>query len=54
MTDQLAYSPKQAAATLGFSLSHFTRHIRPDLKPVFVGNRIVFRRSDLERWLAKQ
>jgi predicted DNA-binding transcriptional regulator AlpA len=51
----LAYSLKDAAATLGVSPSHFQRHIRHELPPpVFVGKRVVWKHVDLARWLEKQ
>lgn len=51
---QLAYSQKDAATQLGISASHFVRHVRPDLKPVFISGRIVFKHADLARWLERQ
>ncbi len=51
---QLAYSQKDAAAQLGMSVSHFQRHVRPDLKPVYVGGRVLFKHADLVRWLERQ
>lgn len=55
MTEPLAYSQAEAAALLGVSVSTFQRHVRPELPtPVFVGGRLIFKRADLERWLARQ
>jgi excisionase family DNA binding protein len=55
VSQQLAYSQRQAAAMLGISESTFKRHIRPQLPPpVFVGGRVLFKHRDLERWLNKQ
>lgn len=55
MTEQLAYSQRDAARMLGVSVSHFQRHVRPELpRPVFVGGRVLFKHVDLARWLAKQ
>lgn len=49
---QLAYSQKDAARMLGVSVSHFQRHVRPELPiPVVVGGRLLFKHRDLERWL---
>lgn len=55
MTEQLAYSQPQAAAMLGYSESHFQRHVRPELPPpVYSGTRVTWKHTDLVRWLARQ
>lgn len=52
---QLAYSQLQAAATLGISVSQFQRFVRPGLPiPTYIGSRVVFKHSDLVRWLSRQ
>jgi hypothetical protein len=45
---------REAAASLGVSLSHFQRHIQPDLPCVYSGQHRLYRPSDLERWVEDQ
>lgn len=40
---------------LGVSLSHFSRHVRPELpRPVNTGGRLLFKHADLVAWLGRQ
>lgn len=41
----------EAAASLGVSLSHFKRHVQPDLPCVYSGQLRLYRPADLERWV---
>lgn len=41
---------EEAAWTLGMSLSHFQRHVQPDLPTVRSGQLRQFRPQDLQRW----
>jgi excisionase family DNA binding protein len=43
-------SPDEAAALLSLSRSYFNRAVAPDLPRVKAGRRLLFRRSDIERW----
>lgn len=54
MTDLLAYQRKDAAAALGISVDTFDRHVRPDLRCVYVGDTRLWPRRELERWLAER
>jgi hypothetical protein len=47
----LALSPKHAAEALGISLSHFKRHVQPELRCIYSGRVRLYRVSELERWL---
>lgn len=51
---QLAYQRKDAAAALGVSVDTFDRHVRPDLKCVYVGDTRLWPTTELERWLAER
>jgi transposase InsO family protein len=41
---------EEAAWALGMSLSHFQRHVQPDLPTVRSGQLRQFRPQDLQRW----
>jgi hypothetical protein len=47
---RLLLTRKEAAAALGMSLSHFQRHVQPQLPCVYSGQLRLYRPSDLERW----
>lgn len=49
---RLALRAEEAAAALGVSIDHFSRHIRPQLRCVIVGRTRLYRVAELERWLA--
>lgn len=51
MATRLLMTRREAAAALGMSLSHFQRHVQPELRCVRSGQLRLFRPSDLERWL---
>ncbi len=51
---QLAYQRKDAAAALGLSVDSFDRHVRPELKCVYVGDARLWPVAELERWLAER
>jgi predicted DNA-binding transcriptional regulator AlpA len=47
----LALNQKNAAATLGISVPHFVKHVRPDLRPVYIGGAQRYRVTELQEWL---
>lgn len=47
----LAYSQKDAAAALGISVPTFRKHVRPDLKAVYIAGATRYPRTELQRWL---
>jgi hypothetical protein len=47
----LAVPQQQAADALGISLSHFKRHVAPQLRCVYSGRARLYRVAELERWL---
>ena len=50
----LAVSPDQAAALLGISRYSFDLHVRPELRVVRLGRRILVPVAELERWLDRR
>jgi excisionase family DNA binding protein len=50
---RLALSPDDAAATLGVSRDYFDEHIRPELRVVRRGRRVLVAVQELERWLER-
>jgi excisionase family DNA binding protein len=40
----------EAAEALGVSLDHFERHVRPHLRVIRSGRRVLIRMGELERW----
>lgn len=52
MTPRLAYSPAEAAASLGMGLTKFKADVLPALNARRVGRRILIPVAELERWLA--
>ena len=51
---KLLLTRREAAETLGVSLSHFQRHIQPQLRCVYSGQLRLYRPSDLERWIERE
>jgi hypothetical protein len=51
MAERFLLTRREAAAALGMSLSHFQRHVQPQLRCVYSGQLRLFRPRDLERWL---
>jgi excisionase family DNA binding protein len=49
---RLALTPAEAAKSLGVSDDFFNEHIRPDLKLVRKGRKVLIPVLELERWLA--
>jgi excisionase family DNA binding protein len=47
---RLLLTRREAAASLGISLSHFQRFVQPELPCVYCGQLRLYRLSDLERW----
>jgi hypothetical protein len=45
---------REAAASLGMSLSHFQRHVQPRIRCVYSGQLRLYRPLDLERWIERQ
>ena len=45
---------KNAAASLGMSVSHFDRHVHPHVKVVYSGQLHLYPVKDLERWAEEQ
>lgn len=48
---RLAYSPTEAAASLGVSRDYFDEHVKPRLRVVREGRRILVPVRELDRWL---
>ncbi len=48
---RLALGRSEAAAALGMSVSHFQRHVQPDLRCVYCGQLRIYPVSELIRWL---
>jgi len=48
---RLLFTREEAARALGMSLSHFQRHVQPELRCVCSGQLRLYRPRDLERWL---
>jgi hypothetical protein len=49
-----ALTLEEAAASLGVSLSHFRRHILPELRVIYSGNVRLVPVADLAHWADKQ
>jgi excisionase family DNA binding protein len=52
-TPRLALSPDEASAALGVSRDYFDEHIRPELRTVRRGRRLLIAVRELERWLER-
>jgi excisionase family DNA binding protein len=50
---KLTVTRAQAAAILGVSLSHFKRHIQPELTLIYSGRLRLVRVTDLEAWVER-
>jgi excisionase family DNA binding protein len=50
---RLALVPAEAAKSLGVSEDFFNEHIRPDLKLVRKGRKVLVPLRELNRWLAE-
>lgn len=48
---RLALSPDEAARALGVSRDYFDDHVRPELRLVRRGRRVLVAVAELERWL---
>jgi hypothetical protein len=44
---------REAAASLGMSLNHFERKVRPELKVVISGQLVLIPVAELERWVQR-
>lgn len=51
-TVRLALSPDEAAAALGVSRDYFDDHVKPELRVVRRGRRVMVPVKEIERWLA--
>lgn len=47
-------SRREAAASLGMSLSHFQRHVQPYVRCVYSGQLRLYPVKDLEQWADEQ
>lgn len=45
---------KAAALHVGVSLQTFERHVRPSVRPIRVGRRVLFHPDDLDAWIEAQ
>ena len=50
---RLALTREEAAAALGVSLSHFERHVQPELKLIYSGSARLVPIHELEAWAAR-
>lgn len=48
---RIALTREEAAASVGMSLSHFVRHVQPDLKLLRTGSCRQIPVAELERWV---
>lgn len=48
---RIALQPDEAAAALGVSRDYFDEHIRPELRVIRRGRRVLFAVTELQRWL---
>lgn len=53
MTPRLALQRKEAAEALGVSGDTFDRHIRPQLRCVYVGDLRLWPTTEIESWLER-
>lgn len=53
MAPRLLLTRREAAEALGMSLSHFQRHVQPQVRCVYSGQLRLYRPADLERWSEK-
>lgn len=52
--ERLAFTPEEAAASIGCSRSFLYEHILPELRVVRVGRRRIIPRESLEQWLREE
>jgi len=50
---RFALRAEEAAAALGMSIDHFSKHVRPDLPVVYSGRLRIYSVEALKRWLAE-
>jgi excisionase family DNA binding protein len=50
---RLARSPEEAASSLGVSRDYFDEHVRPEIRIVRRGRRILVPVAELQRWLER-
>lgn len=53
MTERLALNQAEAAEALGISVNTFKRRVRPHVRRVDIGGRMLFPVADLEKWLQR-
>jgi hypothetical protein len=51
---RFALTREEAAAAVGVSLSHFERHIQPDLKIIYSGSARLVPVSEVEGWTRRE
>lgn len=51
---RVALTRREAAASLGVSLSHFQRHVQPHVRCVYLGKRRLYPVTELERFIAER
>jgi hypothetical protein len=51
---RLALSPSEAATSIGVSVDFFDEHVRPELRVVRRGRRVLVPVRELERWLDRE
>jgi hypothetical protein len=54
MSNRTLYTRKEAAASMGMSLSTWERRVQPDVRVVTVGQLVLVRPSELERWVRER
>lgn len=47
---RIALTPREAAASLGVGEDFFSQHIRPDLRLIRRGSKVLIPVAELERW----
>jgi DNA-binding HxlR family transcriptional regulator len=50
---RIALRPREAAASLGVAESYFNEHVRPELRVVRKGRKVLVPVRELERWAAE-
>lgn len=48
---RLALSREEAAESLGMSLSHFERHVEPEVRVLYSGAKRLFPVAELQQWV---
>lgn len=48
---RIALTPPEAAASIGVGEDHFTEHVRPELRLVRRGRKVLVPVAELERWV---